>query len=355
MGMAPYASRSASQKIADELRSFFTVSDDGLTWKFNKGRAIFESAHFWREYIHLKRFDHVMGGLQIFIEEFLVDWVKAAIKKTGIRKVAFAGGTFMNVKANKRIMELPEVESIFVFPSCGDESSSIGVCWYAQHEKYLSEFSLTDVYWGIALDNDAIKKSFEAYPFTKKYKIGYVDDIETTVASLLASHNIVGRFAGREEFGARSLGNRALIANPSKPEVIKEINEMIKSRDFWMPFASSILDRRRGDYLLEMGKNDPLYMIMTFDSLPGANEIVAGIHPYDRTVRPQVVTPRSNARYHALIDAFEKQTGIGGVLNTSLNLHGLPLVHTPEDAFLLLEKSSLKFLAIENYLIEKIG
>jgi carbamoyltransferase len=354
MGMAPYAGKAGSKKIADELRAMFQFSEDGTTWKFTRGSSVMDAAPLWKEFMFLKRFDYLMGGLQIFIEDFLVDWVKACVKKTGIRKIALAGGTFMNVKANKLIMELPEVESIFVFPSCGDESNPVGTCWHLQSEKYLQQFELNDVYWGIECSNDEVKKSFDNYKFKNKYTLTYFEDIEQKVAELLTQNYVVGRFRGREEFGARSLGNRALIANPTNADVIKEINEMIKSRDFWMPFASSVLDEYYHKYVVDYGKNNPYYMIMTYDTKPEAEKIKAGIHPYDRTVRPQLVTEKHNPSYHRLIKLFSQQTGVGGVLNTSLNLHGLPLVHTPEDAFYLVENSSLKYLAIENYLLEKV-
>lgn len=354
MGMAPYADKIRSAKVANELKDFFPTTNGGLQWTFTKGRSVFEAAHHWRDYLFLKRFDNIMGGIQMFTEEFLVDWVKSCIQHTGVNRIALAGGTFMNVKANKRIMELPEVQSVFVFPSCGDESSAVGVCWYLQQEKYGDQFEMKDIYWGISFNDEEIRLAYDQYAFKQSYQITRFEDIEEKTADLLAQGEIVGRFQGREEFGARSLGNRALLANPSNPGVIKEINEMIKSRDFWMPFACSILDECYDEYIVDPKKNNPYYMIMTFDSKPASEKIIAGIHPYDRTVRPQLVVPEHNTSYHQLLKTFHKKTGIGGLLNTSLNLHGLPLVHTPEDAFYLMENSNLRFLSIGSYLIEKI-
>lgn len=353
MGMAPYAGKGGSKKIADEFREMFKFSADGLTWEFTKGNSISDAAQFLADFMFLKRFDYLMGGLQMFTEDFLVDWVRACIKKTGVKKLALAGGIFMNVKANKRIMEMPEVDEIFIFPSCGDESNAIGICWHLQNEKYRNNFELTNIYWGIEYSNEQVKSAFDNYKFKGKYKITHHEDIEQKVAELLNDKNVVGRFRGREEFGARSLGNRALVANPSVDGVIKEINEMIKSRDFWMPFACSVLDEYYDRYVVDYGKNKPYYMILTYDTKPEAAEIKAGVHPYDGTVRPQLVTAKHNTRYHDMIKKFSTISGIGGVLNTSLNLHGLPLVHSPEDAFYLMEHSSLNYLAIENYLVEK--
>ncbi len=360
MGMAPYADKTGVRKVADEFWTMFKFSDDGLTWNFTKGESVFGAMQYFKDFMFLKRFDHLMGGLQLFVEEFLSQWTKNAIEKTGVNKIACAGGIFMNVKANKVLMEIDEVEEIFVYPSCGDEANAVGACYYLENKNNgISNLkSLQDVCFGIEFSNNDISNRFKKYCFKNhKYVINQKDDIEKEVAKILKNGNVVARFKGKEEFGARSLGNRAIIANPNKPDVIKEINEMIKNRDFWMPFASSILDEDMDKYLAweeVKQKNTPYYMIMTYDTKKVAQtEITGGIHPYDKTVRPQVVTKKHNMDYWNLIKEFKKLTGIGGVLNTSLNLHGLPLVHEPEDAFHVLENSCLKCLAIGDYLIEK--
>ena len=249
-----------------------------------------------------------------------------------------------------------------MFPSCGDESNTIGICYYL--ESYFNGVKnlkpLEDIYFGIKWSDEEIEKRFGSYSFKNfKYKISKSKDIEKEVAKLLAKGHVVARFKGREEFGARALGNRSLLANASKPEIVKEINEMIKNRDFWMPFASSILEEDMERYIKDWHiygkKNKPYYMIMTFDTKKEAHtRLAGGIHPYDRTVRPQMVKKEHNLGYHYLISEFKKLTGSGGVLNTSLNLHGYPLVHTPQDAFYLMDNSSLKYLAIGNWLIEKV-
>lgn len=356
MGMAPYADKKGCRKVADEFWKMFTFSPDGLTWKFTSGYSIFSSMTYFKNFMYLKRFDHLMGGLQLFIEEFLTKWVEACIKKTGIKKIALAGGTFMNVKADQKIMEMNSVEKIFVFPSCGDESSSLGVCYNLTAELgNINQIKpLKDIYLGISYTNNEVETRLKAYNSKKyRYTYSYFDNIEKEVAMLLSKGHVVARFKGKEEFGARSLGNRALLANPSKQDVIKEINEMIKNRDFWMPFASSIIDTDINKYVNVNSKNDPYYMIMTYETKPAAEEIAGGIHPYDKTVRPQLVTKEHNESYWNLINNFKEITGIGGVLNTSLNLHGLPLVHEPEDALHVMDNSSLKYLAIENFLVEK--
>ena len=180
------------------------------------------------------------------------------------------------------------------------------------------------------------------------------DSINDAVVELLMQGHVVGRFAGREEFGARSLGNRAIIADPRNPDVIREINEMVKSRDFWMPFAASVAAEHADLYLRNPKNVAAPYMILSFDTTEaGGEQLKAGTHPYDRTCRPQVVTQESNAEYWDLIHRFASRSGVGGLLNTSLNLHGLPLVHRPRDAVHVLLNSGLNWLAVGPYLITK--
>jgi carbamoyltransferase len=137
--------------------------------------------------------------------------------------------------------------------------------------------------------------------------------------------------------------------------LIKVINDAIKSRDFWMPFAPSLLDRRQDDYLVNPKKIAAPYMSLSFDSTDRVNDLRAACHPYDLTLRPQVVYQNWNPSYYALIEAFERRTGRGGILNTSFNLHGHPIVSCPQDALQVFDESGLKHLAIGSYLLQKVS
>lgn len=358
MGMAPYASPSASRRIADRLHGLFAWAPDGApTWHRTSGvphtlhmQPTLEALFFEQ------RFDAIMGGLQLFTEEMLCELVRRAVKATGVRRIALSGGVFMNVKANKRIMELDEVDELFVFPSCGDETNALGAAYLAQAElrgggavKPISSF-----YLGPDWSAEAIEADLAPHLAAHEIAIERPASINDAVAALLVEGRVVGRFAGPEEFGARSLGNRAIIADPRNPEVIRVINEMVKSRDFWMPFASSVLAERADDYLVNPKHVAAPYMILSFDTTEaGWNDLKAGSHPYDRTCRPQVVTREANPDYWDLLMTFQRLSGVGGVLNTSLNLHGLPLVHRPQDAVHVLLNSGLDTLAIGPFLVTK--
>jgi carbamoyltransferase len=167
------------------------------------------------------------------------------------------------------------------------------------------------------------------------------------IARLLAADNIVARVVGPMEFGARALGNRSILANPKHPINVKRINDAIKNRDFWMPFTPSILAERAERYLvIPKGIVSP-YMTIGYQTTPQArSEIPAALHPGDFSARPQFVQRDVNPDYWQLISAFEELTGIGALLNTSLNLHGEPMNSTIADGARTLALSALEFLAL---------
>lgn len=358
MGMAPYASPGASRRMADKLAGLFVWDEAGSpTWR--RAPGVPHTLHIQRRLEALffeQRFDAIMGGVQLFTEEMLLELVRRAVRATGVRRVALSGGVFMNVKANKRIMELDEVESLFVFPSCGDETNAIGAAYLARAARSgpASVPPLASMYLGPDWNEEEIRADLAPHVAEGTLAISRPVSINEAVADLLVAGKVVGRFSGREEFGARSLGNRAIIADPRNPEVIRVINEMVKSRDFWMPFASSVAAEHAGAYLVNPKGIAAPYMILSFDTTQaGWNSLKAGIHPYDRTCRPQVVEQAANPDYWDLISRFQARTGVGGILNTSLNLHGLPMVHRPRDAAHVLLNSGLDLLAIGPLLVER--
>lgn len=358
MGLAPYAENSTEAKSIAGLFEQLIEFDpkNPMRWRRRNGCPPMQlAAEYLEGVLRRKRFDHVAGGVQLFLENFLVEWVKSCIRETGIHKVALSGGVFMNVKANQKILELPEVEELFVFPSCGDETNAIGAAWLhhftAFHE---APCPLENFYLGTNCSDDEIDEALRAYPFREKVIVREESDIEMVVAGLLHRGDIVARMKGRCEFGARALGNRSILANPSRPEAVRTINEMIKCRDFWMPFAPSVLAERSQEYFRKPKPMDAPYMIVTFDTQEQMrSRIPAVIHPQDCTGRPQEVSEKTNQDYYRLLKCFEEMTGEGVVLNTSFNLHGEPIVNSPADALRVFDLSGLQHLALGNLLISK--
>jgi carbamoyltransferase len=187
-----------------------------------------------------------------------------------------------------------------------------------------------------------------------QYKVAFHDRIEERIAELLVSDGVVARCAGRMEFGARALGNRSILANPSDHRVVGLINRMIKNRDFWMPFAPTVLAERAGDYLVNPKGFASPYMMLAMPTRPEARDALsAALHPQDATARPQILEREWNPEYHAVIREFERRTGVGAVLNTSFNLHGEPIVGGAADAVDTFERSGLPHLAVGHWLLSK--
>ena len=174
------------------------------------------------------------------------------------------------------------------------------------------------------------------------------------VAGLLAQGKVVARCSGRMEFGLRALGNRSILADPRNPNTVRKINQAIKFRDFWMPFTPSILAESADAYLVNSkGVRSP-FMTMAFDTTPqGRAELPAALHPADFTARPQILERWHNEPYYDLIEAFRQRTGVAGILNTSFNLHGEPIVLGPTEAIRTLDNSALDALLMEDILLER--
>lgn len=362
MGMAPYAPETRATAVRSELERLVTFNGDGgLTWHRREGvPPLSESYRLLEKIYRRQRFDYICGGLQQFVELFLARWVRNAVRKTGIRKVALSGGIFMNVKANKILLEMDEIEELFVFPSCSDETNSIGAAYsvYAEEKtrsgKPLDIQPLSDLYWGRPISDEEVEASISRFAFSHRIQVEHLEDVEKRVAEFLAKGQIVARFKGRMEFGARALGNRSILANAADTSVIRTINAMIKNRDFWMPFAPSVKAESSRRYLIKPKPVPAPYMILSFDTVREKVPVFeAGVHPYDLTARPQEVTAEQNPDYYKLIGYFGELTGEDIILNTSFNLHGFPIVYHPDQALQTFNDSGLEHLAIGNFLISK--
>ncbi len=357
MGLAPYAKGAEIEKTYDKIKDIvYLDSKNHLVFK-SKFNTL-DTDKFLERKLGKVRFDILAAAFQRFTEDVVTEWVSQAIKKTKINRVLLSGGVFMNVKVNQRIADLPEVREMFVMPSCGDESTPIGAAYLGFLElgngEALKNATITNLYMGPQFSNKDVEKVIKKRRLNKKYKVTNPKDIEKAIATLLSKGKIVARMSGRMEFGARALGNRSIFANPTEIQAVRKINDQIKGRDFWMPFAPSILWERMSDYIVNPKKIVSPYMMMGFNTTDRARkELIAALHQYDFTARPQLVTKEANPKYHKIIREFEKIAGIGGILNTSFNLHGYPIVLGPEEAVNTFENSGLEYLVLEDYLIAK--
>lgn len=359
MGLAPYAPRNGAAEAESVFRRYISVHD----MQFQRGVREPTGRIYGRlrRDLERQRFDWIAAGVQAATEQAIVRYVRNAVIETGINRVACAGGVHMNVKANKAIMEMPEVRDLFVFPSCGDESTCIGAAYaaydQAQREtgKQTDIAPLRDLYWGDDFSPAQAEKALRAAPGIEFQEMGQAE-VDKETAEGLAGGKIVARCTGRMEWGARALGNRSILARADDYSVVREINMAVKKRDFWMPFAPVIPASSEDHYIVNPKRVPAPYMILSFDTVPERRrEMVAAVHQADLTARPQVLSPDWNPGYASVLARYGELTGRDVLLNTSFNLHGYPIVHGPSEAVSVMLNSGLRYLALGPFWAEKKG
>lgn len=353
MGLAPYSSQRYYKPILDRLKQLIWLDRNGQFVARLPPTALMEALD---EIILHQRFDNVAGAIQALVEELIIEWIRYWTTKTNILNIAVAGGVFMNVKACQRVFQEIPIDKYFIMPSAADESTAIGAAYWAgiQSTPQVRPVPFRDLYMGREFSDDEISLALSELDASGRYQISKPDRLNRSIAELLSNNQVVARFAGRMEFGARALGNRSILANPNDFSTVELINASIKNRDFWMPFTPSILAEDMPRYIVDHERIFAPYMSITFETTDLARQhLKAAIHPRDKTARPQCVLSDWNPGYYDVISEFKKLTGIGAVLNTSFNLHGEPNVCSPHDAIHTMDNSGLKYLAIGSFLLEK--
>lgn len=339
MGLAPYAKAAYAKRAMRILEDISTVEHMRIVSK-NRPRDLYS---YLKEGWCDERFDNIAGAVQSYTEQLACDLVRSIVKETGVKRIVLGGGIAMNIKMNKAISELNEVEEFFVCGSSGDESLSIGGCYFLSSKSERNQ-PIRHLYLGTDIEDEVDR--FDAARYRDLYEItcGVTPD---DVAGLIAKGDVVAVARGRAEFGARALGNRSILADPRQRASVQKINEAIKNRDFWMPFALSILEGQAHEYILNPKGLQSSFMAISLDVRPEKHAAIeAGTHPYDKTVRPQFVSQAVAPEYYALIEAFYRRTGIPALLNTSFNLHGEPIVDSIDDALRTFQLSGLDHLLV---------
>ena len=354
MGMAPYGNEKDVDRIYNKIKHLLKLDHNG------KFVSYVVSSLFKHEFAKLffkEKFQDICGAVQKMTEKLIIEWISFWIKKKSIKNIVVSGGVFMNIKACKEILNLKIVDSLFVVPSSTDESLVFGALWKINNENKINIKKVNNLYFGRNFEDEA-DKFIKDNSLEKKYDVKRFHsfkELNNEVSILLQEDKIIGRCVGREEWGARALGNRSIICNPSKLDNIRLINSTIKERDYWMPFSPTILDEDEKKYFYNIKNFGNEYMTCLFDSTDLAKkDLTCAMHPIDFTLRPQVITKEQNPKYYDLIKKFKEKSGIGAILNTSFNLHGYPNVSSHKDALFTFENSKLEFLIIENFLLKKI-
>lgn len=288
-------------------------------------------------------------SVQKVLERSVVNLVNYAIESTGISNVCAAGGIFMNCKMNMVVREQSHAANFFVQPLAGDLGLVIGAGLLSSQKKLNKRVAQID--FGPEY-TDSIIEQVLIDSGLKYYK---PENLSYEVAKLIASGKIVCWFEGRMEMGARALGHRSILADPRQSDMSDRINEIVKHREKWRPFACSIIEEDCSQILInyKQGNKYP-FMIEAFRvKEEWKNRIPAVIHQADGTTRPQTVNKEENPLYYDMLVHFKTITGCPLVLNTSFNDKGQPIIMTPQLAIDFYNKISVDALAIGGFILKK--
>jgi carbamoyltransferase len=285
---------------------------------------------------------------QDVLETKVTELARNALRSTGLSHLAYAGGVASNIQVNRKLRSLPECEEIFVFPHMGDGGLALGAALARTVERSgAGDFCLGDLRLGPSLRageiEDALRRS--GLPFQA------VSDPAAETARRIAEGEVVFWFQGRMEFGPRALGGRSILARPDSEILRDRLNLKLKRRVWYQPFCPSILDEE-AVRLLEGGETKNRFMTMAYRVRAEGRELLKGVVGRDGTCRPQMVD-ETYGIYHRVLTATRKAIGVGALLNTSFNLHGEPLVATPEQAIDCFVRSGGDVLVMGDFLVER--
>jgi carbamoyltransferase len=292
---------------------------------------------------------NVAYAVQDACEDAMMSVVRLAFQKTHSRNLCLAGGVALNSKANGKINASGMIENLFVQPASSDDGVALGAALapFLEDNGKLPIKRMRHGYWGPSFDDTAIEKALLTY----KIRHTKLSDPAVIAAQLLSDGKILGWFQGRMEFGPRALGSRSILADPRDPEMNAKVNNAVKFREWWRPFAPSFKKEAAPSYL-ESAFDSP-FMILTAQVRPEKRSVIPSVTHIDGSARPQTVEREINPLYYRLIDEFGKITGVPVIMNTSFNLRGEAIVHTPADSLRTFFSSGMDALVIGSFLVEK--
>jgi carbamoyltransferase len=292
---------------------------------------------------------NIAYAVQDLCEQAMFSVVRLALEKTGSRNLCLAGGVALNSKANGKLVASGMIQNLFVQPAASDDGVALGAALspFLDGGQRLPLRPMRHAYFGPSFDDETIQSSLNTY----KIRASRLADPAATAAELLSKGKILGWYQGRMEFGPRALGCRSILADPRDPEMNAKVNNAVKFREWWRPFAPSFKKEAAPDYL-ESAYDSP-FMILTAQVRPEKREVIPSVTHVDGSARPQTVEKEINPLYYRLIDEFGKRTGVPVVMNTSFNLRGEAIVHTPTDALRTFFSSGMDALLLGSFLVEK--
>ena len=298
--------------------------------------------------------EDVAAAAQYALEKTVVRFVKYWVQKTGQRYVCMAGGVFANVKLNQRILEIEEVDNLFVQPAMGDSGLSLGgaLLGMVRKDTTFNGHTIHDVYKGPEFSDDIIESKLKKTDF--HYRKMLHSDLAIHAAKLLTEKKIIGFFNGRMEYGPRALGSRSILISPSDKTINQTVNTRLNRTEF-MPFAPVVMDRYAKDYFIEYEENHIAaeFMTITYDVYEDKIDSIQAVVHVDGTARPQVIKREKKPLYYDIISEFYNLTGIPVLVNTSFNAHEEPILMNVDNAINALKNDIVDYLLIGSFLVSK--
>ena len=296
----------------------------------------------------------IAASAQLVLEEILLRMVNHVHKKTGEKNLCLGGGVALNGVANYRILKEGPFENLHIPPSPGDGGSAIGCAQYLYYCHHKNKRKIeqnpqqvqNNVFVGPSYSGDEIKSFLDTNKI--HYKFLETKKLLQTTAKLISESNVVGWYQGKMEWGPRALGNRSILADPRYAKMKDILNEKIKHRESFRPFAPCILEEYTHMYF-DIDVASPYMLLVAPVKKP---EKIPAVTHVDGTGRLQTVSKEINPLYYDLINEFYKITDVPVIINTSLNVKGEPIVNTPEQAYNMLTNTDMDYLVMNNYMIQ---
>ncbi|PIW69225.1 MAG: hypothetical protein COW08_08230 [Ignavibacteriales bacterium CG12_big_fil_rev_8_21_14_0_65_30_8] len=387
MGLAPYGEPKYKKIIFDKL---IDIKDDGsfrmnmeyfnypvgLKMTNDKFNNLFDGPPRKPESKLTQREMDLARSVQEVTEEIVLRMAKHVHKETNQQNITLAGGVALNCVANGKLLREGTFKNIWIQPASGDAGGALGAAlasWYdylenprETKENYDAQFGS---YLGPEFNDDEIKTFITDNDIS--FKELNKQEIPKVISKLIAEENVIGWFQGRMEFGPRALGSRSILGDARSPNMQKHMNQKIKFRESFRPFAPSVLAEEVSNYF-DMDVSSP-YMLLVADVTKDKQKMVIddsksyfgleklkiirseipAITHVDYSARIQTVHKETNELYYNLIKNFNEEYGCAVLINTSFNVRGEPIVCTPEDAYKCFMRTNMDYLIMGNYLLKK--